>query len=163
MNQTSVMRRSMGTGTPGVHLRQAREARRLGQQDVALQLRLGRHVIDAIENDDYRKLPGQIFVRGYLRAYARLLDLSEEEIIQAFNHLDVAQSELAPLTPTYTSTYVGADEKPTTIQSNSAILRWFVCLAVLLMVIMLVKWFIIENPSINVEPHVKAFLALFYK
>ncbi|MFU8798094.1 MAG: helix-turn-helix domain-containing protein [Gammaproteobacteria bacterium] len=139
------MRRSMTNGAPGVHFREAREYRKLSQQDVALQLRLSPDVIDAIESDDYHKLPSQIFVRGYLRSYARLLNLSEEEIIDAFNQLDIAQSPLPPPTPTYISSSIG--EEGGRVPTKS-IFHWFIYLSILLAIILLAKWFIIENPSL---------------
>jgi cytoskeletal protein RodZ len=163
MNQDGVMplkqsrMPDMSMGLPGVHLRQARESRRLTQHDVALQLRLSSQVIDAIENDDYKKLPGQIFVRGYLRAYARLVHLPEEDIIQAFNHLEVGQQKTEPLVPSYTSAYA-YDGTPTTNQSSGKLLRWLIFLVVLLLIIMLVQWWVSENPSINLKAPLNSLL-----
>lgn len=66
---------------PGRHLREAREARKLTQAQVATQLRLQSRIIEALERDDYHALPGSTFVQGYLRSYARLLGLAENHIV----------------------------------------------------------------------------------
>jgi cytoskeleton protein RodZ len=68
-------------GGPGHHLREAREARKLTQAQVAMQLRLQTRIIEALERDDYHALPGSTFVQGYLRSYARLLGLAENHIV----------------------------------------------------------------------------------
>lgn len=60
---------------PGKRLRAAREARGLSREDVAGQLRLNERLIGALEEDDYAALPGPTFTTGYLRSYARLLEL----------------------------------------------------------------------------------------
>ena len=49
--------------------------------EVADHLRLGADVIEDLETDDYSRLPGSTFVKGYLRSYARLLDLDGEELV----------------------------------------------------------------------------------
>lgn len=70
---------------PGQQLRGAREARNLTPEAVARELHLSIATIKALEADDYGKLPHPTFVRGYLRNYARLLGLSESEILAAYS------------------------------------------------------------------------------
>jgi cytoskeleton protein RodZ len=150
-------KQDMSMGLPGVHLRQAREARRLTQADVALQLRLTTRVIDAIEHDDYKQLPGEIFVRGYLRGYARLVALSEDDIIQAFNRLDIAQQKMEPLAPAYTSSSYTYDET-SSHRSSGKLVHWLLFLVVLLILITLVQWWMSENPSINLPAQLNTLL-----
>ncbi|HEC13341.1 MAG TPA: DUF4115 domain-containing protein [Acidiferrobacteraceae bacterium] len=50
-------------------------------EDVASELRLSPRQISALEQDDYQALPGPTYVRGYLRNYARLVGLSETEVM----------------------------------------------------------------------------------
>ena len=69
---------------PGRQLRRAREARNLGIADVAATLRLSVATIDNLEQDRYDRLPPDTFVRGYLRAYGRILQLDAESLVQAF-------------------------------------------------------------------------------
>ena len=64
----------------------AREARGLSLEEVASQLCLGVELITALEKDDYESLPPPTFVGGYLRNYARLLGLPENDIIDGYRH-----------------------------------------------------------------------------
>jgi cytoskeleton protein RodZ len=57
---------------------------------VAARLRLDRRTVESIEIDDYRALPEPTFVRGYLRGYARLLDLPPGPIVEAYDRLGFA-------------------------------------------------------------------------
>lgn len=66
---------------PGKRLREAREARGLSREGVAAQLRLNVRLITALEEDDYDALPGATFTSGYLRSYARLLELPEDSFV----------------------------------------------------------------------------------
>ena len=75
---------------PGALLRAAREQTNLTVPDIAAQLRLGVHIIQAIEADKYEDLPqAPAFVRGYLRGYANLLSLPPEPIIEAYDRLKI--------------------------------------------------------------------------
>ena len=73
--------------SPGDYLRQARLAASLNIEDVAKYLHLRHNIIEAIENDDYHTLPASVFIKGYLRAYAKLLTLSGDIVISAFEQL----------------------------------------------------------------------------
>lgn len=75
---------------PGQRLRQARVDARLTVEDVARSLQLPARHIAAIERDDYEQLPAATYVRGYLRAYAQLLGMAPEGVIDSFNALPIA-------------------------------------------------------------------------
>lgn len=66
---------------PGAYIAAQREAAGLTQAQVGETLHLTLHYIRALENDEYRKLPGLTFVKGYFRAYARLLRIDESEVL----------------------------------------------------------------------------------
>jgi cytoskeleton protein RodZ len=90
------------TAGPGSTLRKERESLGVTLREVSETLNLSITVIQAIEADDYKKLPGPVFARGYIRAYARLLSLEPEPLLARSPGLDeagtggVARSE-APL------------------------------------------------------------------
>lgn len=67
------------TQLAGQQLASARKEKGLSQEDVAAELRLSVTYVKAIEADEYDRLPEATFVRGYVRNYARLLELSENE------------------------------------------------------------------------------------
>ncbi|MCP5142048.1 MAG: DUF4115 domain-containing protein [Gammaproteobacteria bacterium] len=70
---------------PGHRLRDARKLGNLDQSDIATQLNLDIATINALEKDDYSKMPPAVFVRGYLRAYAGMVGLPADDILASFD------------------------------------------------------------------------------
>lgn len=71
--------------SPGAQLRAAREAADLSVESFAAQTKLTVATLEALEADDFGALLEPVYVRGYYRKCARLLGLSEEELIAAYN------------------------------------------------------------------------------
>jgi cytoskeleton protein RodZ len=69
---------------PGVALAKAREAAEITQREVSDALNLPVTTIAAIEQDDRDRLPADVFTRGYIRAYARLLQIDPGPLVAAF-------------------------------------------------------------------------------
>src|SRR5438132_539472 len=86
---------------PGAQLRQARLDLKLAPEDVAHILHLSSRQIVALENDDYDKLPGPTYVRGYLRGYSQLLGLAAEPVVEIYNRVVASRKpvDLGKLTP----------------------------------------------------------------
>ncbi len=82
---------------PGLSLRQARERCRLSVASIADTLHLEPRVIEALEADDYSQLPPVTYVRGYLGAYARLVNLPVANVLQAFERVG-GEERSRPLT-----------------------------------------------------------------
>ncbi len=76
--------------TVGRKLWNARDEKGLDRQSVADQLHLRPGIIAAIEEDNHDALPGELFLKGYVRSYARLLGLDEESLLSDL------EGELAP-------------------------------------------------------------------
>ncbi|GGU70370.1 hypothetical protein GCM10009504_29440 [Pseudomonas laurentiana] len=70
---------------PGEILRQARENRGWSQAEVAHKLNLTVSSLNNLEAGAFDKLPGHTFARGYIRAYAKLLDMDQAALVQAFD------------------------------------------------------------------------------
>lgn len=70
---------------PGETLRAARESKNLTLSVVARQLNLSERSLVQIEAGDYSQLPGHTFARGYVRAYAKLLGLDQNRLVQQFD------------------------------------------------------------------------------
>lgn len=70
------------TKSPGALLQKLRLRNEWSIEDVASNLNLRTEVIAALEVDDYSQLPETTFIRGYIRAYARLLGIREEEVLE---------------------------------------------------------------------------------
>lgn len=81
---------------PGAALLAAREAAGLSRSQVARALNLEQSVVVALETDDVERLPEPAYVKGYLRAYARLLDLDAGALLEAYEGLGVPAPEVAP-------------------------------------------------------------------
>lgn len=69
----------------GTALRQAREARGLSQGDAAQALKLTLRQVEALESEQFERLPGAAFARGFLRNYARLVQLDPDPLIADFD------------------------------------------------------------------------------
>lgn len=70
---------------PGETLRQAREIKGWSVAEVAAQLNLTPQRLAQIEAGAFDKLPGATFARGYIRAYAKLLELDQNRLVVEFD------------------------------------------------------------------------------
>jgi cytoskeleton protein RodZ len=73
-------------GELGERLRQAREAKGMTLEQIEEITKIRRRYLQALEEEDYGQLPGDVFVRGFLRNYALALGLDPEEILAASGH-----------------------------------------------------------------------------
>ncbi len=69
---------------PGERFRAAREARGLSLSDVSEQIRIRSVYLAAIEEENWSAIGAPVYVRGFLRTYARFLGLDPEEVVSAF-------------------------------------------------------------------------------
>ena len=76
----------------GEKLRQAREDKGLTLGDVAEQTRISSLYLEAIENDDYKILPGGIFNKGFVKSYAKFVGINEQEALMDYQAV-LARSE----------------------------------------------------------------------
>ncbi|WP_194788978.1 RodZ domain-containing protein [Pseudomonas sp. UFMG81] len=72
---------------PGDVLRQAREKRDWSQAEVARKLNLTVSSLNNLETGAFDKLPGHTFARGYIRAYAKLMDMDQAPLVEAFDQI----------------------------------------------------------------------------
>ncbi len=77
----------------GEKLRQARDARGVTLSEVAEQTRISAHYLEAIEADDYRNLPGGIFNKGFVKAYAKYVGVDEQEALQDYAKIVAEQGD----------------------------------------------------------------------
>jgi cytoskeleton protein RodZ len=69
----------------GEEFRSAREARGLTLSDVGEQIHIRSVYLNAIENEDWKSIGAPVYVRGFIRTYARFLGLDAEEAVASFN------------------------------------------------------------------------------
>ena len=86
------------SAAPGARLARAREMQGLSVADVARQLKLSVAQVEALEAGQFDRLPGPVFVRGFIRNYARLVKLDPEELLQAAGE-SLPQQARRPETP----------------------------------------------------------------
>jgi len=65
----------------GEQLAAARESRGLSIVEIAQQLKLSPWQVEALESGDHKRLPSPVFVRGFIRNYARLVKLDAAELL----------------------------------------------------------------------------------
>lgn len=70
---------------PGETLRKARESRGWTIAEVAAQLNLTPQRLSQVEQGAFDKLPGHTFARGYVRAYAKLLEVDQNRLVLEFD------------------------------------------------------------------------------
>jgi cytoskeleton protein RodZ len=81
MSDAVESRAAAGGSSAGGRLRAAREAAGLSIDAVAQQLKLAPRQVRALEEDDWQRLPGRTFVRGFARNYARFVRLDPEAVL----------------------------------------------------------------------------------
>ena len=70
--------------TIGEQLRLAREGRGIPLREISDQTRISVHYLEAIETNDYKRLPGGIFNRSFVEAYARYVGYDEKEAVEGY-------------------------------------------------------------------------------
>jgi len=68
---------------PGSHLRYWRLARGLTLADVAKETKIRAAIVEQLENEDFRHLPADVYVRGFVALYGRLLGLDDPPTLAA--------------------------------------------------------------------------------
>lgn len=84
----------------GQMLREAREVRGLDIEQVASDLRLTSRQVQALEAEDFSALPEPTYVCGYVRNYARYLNLASDEIIARYPNLETLRPDRQPAVET---------------------------------------------------------------
>jgi cytoskeletal protein RodZ len=70
--------------TIGEQLRLAREERGVPLREVSDQTRISIHYLEAIEANEYNRLPGGIFNRSFVKAYARYIKYDEKAAVEGY-------------------------------------------------------------------------------
>ena len=134
-------------GRPGAVLAQAREAQSITTREVADALHLPIHVIDAIERGDKGGLPAYVFTRGYVRAYAKLMELDPDPLVTALSQ-EYGDEDLVPDKPNGTDeTLHTVNDIQHPVQLLQANLKWVAAGAVVLVVLLIVLWPAGDDPT----------------
>ena len=134
--------------TAGEQLRHTREQKNLSLADVASQLNLEARIIEAIEANDFESLPAATYARGYLRSYAKILNMDAEVMLAAYNNEAPDPPEIIP--EVKHSSQTSSSDKP---------VKAFTYLVSLTLVILLSAWlysnYLIDPAGKQVQGHVE--------
>lgn len=124
-------------------LAEARKAKGLSQEDVASQLFLTATMIRQIDEGQFQALGKTAYIRGYLRTYAKVVGLSEDTVVAAFNEIqqvEVDTTEVHELV-----------EEPVGVNrfTGPVVQTGLIGLALVLLVMLLV-WIFTDNEDANV-------------
>jgi cytoskeleton protein RodZ len=138
---------------PGQMLLQARNQLGLSQQDIGNRLNLRVILLANIEADIYDASLPETFNRGYLRAYAKLVNISVEDVLASYEMLSVAKIQCAEM-----QSFSNITEK----EAQNSRLMWVSYLIVALLIGSTVVWWVQEQgtnkkspsntPSSNISP-----------
>jgi len=115
---------------PGDRLQAARISNGLTLGDVANRMHLSESILSSLEENDFEDITAPIFVKGYLRAYARIVNVNEEDIIHQYN------SYYTDGDPPITSTSNTVPE----INADDARVKWVTWLVILGLIALLTLW-----------------------
>lgn len=79
----------------GRYLKKRRESRAMSVEEISRATRIPVVSIERLENDHFDDLPGEVFVRGFLKAYARAVALPMDEVLARYS----ASRRVAHVTP----------------------------------------------------------------
>jgi cytoskeleton protein RodZ len=102
--------------------------------DVSRQLNLGKPIITALETGDMDALPPAAFVRGYLRSYAKLLELDVDMLLGLLDGAGVSDPDITPVT-VLSSQRVSSDP----------LMRWMSVAVFFVLAVMVVIWWQTKN------------------
>jgi cytoskeletal protein RodZ len=85
----------MARGTFGERLKRERDLREVSAEELCKATRISPRFLDALENEQWDKLPGGVFGRGFVRTIARYLGLNEESLLAEYDAAHNSASETA--------------------------------------------------------------------
>lgn len=136
----------------GALLRKGREQLGLTQDEVAMELHLSRDLVFHLENESLAHLPGPTFVRGYIRAYAKLVQVDADAAITSFNSV-CGPAQPTNLTPNKQRTVIRqmkTHEKP---------MRWVSYMIFIGIVVLVLIWWSSHSESTGSKNETMAALA----
>ena len=141
----------MMAATIGEQLRLAREGRGIPLREISDQTRISVHYLEAIESNDYKRLPGGIFNRSFVKAYAKYVGYDEKEAVEGYARYMRDAGEHADdvvTTPLHSKVYT---DTPATRSPLLTVVLAIVILAVLTAVALsVVHW--VQRRSANLNP-----------
>ena len=124
---------------PGERLQAARIEKGLSLADVAKRMHLSANIVEAIEDNHFEEITAPIFVKGYLRAYARIVSLDEDDMIDQY--IDFYSGEDPPIS--------SISNVASELSVADARVKWTTYIVVLIIGVSLAAW--LWNKEQNAE------------
>ena len=137
----------------GKTLREAREAKGLTLAQVSDTTRISKAYLQAVEEDTYQKIPGEVFVKGVLRGYGNFLGLDGAKLVEQYKILaqgmrpeeaasfKIREATNVKITPTF------KPNEDTPQSSKNSLLTGLVVLVVLLLAVCAYYFMIVAKPA----------------
>ena len=71
----------------GAHLKSERELRGVTIDEVASKTKIHARYLHALENNQFEKLPGKVFINGFIRSMAKVIGADENELLSAYSDI----------------------------------------------------------------------------
>lgn len=117
----------------GETLKRERELRQISLREIAEATKINLRYLDALERDDFRHLPGGVFNKGFVRAYAQFIGIDPETMVTAYLDEENRQLSRASRASGGTTSTPEAEAPPRSLVGR----LWFVALVVILLVVVL--------------------------
>jgi cytoskeleton protein RodZ len=125
----------------GANFRKAREAAGLPLEKIAAETRISTRFLTAIENEAFHLLPGGIFNRGFIRAYAEYLGLDSNQAVADYDRMSATAQEA-------TDALRDVERAP----SRSSDWNLYLVAAAILVALMVAYYFVTRKPTTTERP-----------
>lgn len=137
--------------SPGQRLKSARESRHIEINDIARWLKLDAKLIKALEDDDDDRLPEPVFTAGYIRSYAKLVELAPDSLVKDFMKTHTPpEPEVVITEETVPDRLVKVAEAlpkrfSDAINSNNLNVKWAAAITAVIAVVGITSWFSLSH------------------
>jgi cytoskeletal protein RodZ len=125
----------------GANFRKAREAKGLPLEKIAAETRISTRFLTAIENEAFQSLPGGIFNRGFIRAYAEYLGLDSNQAVADYDRISSTVQEPSDVLR-------DAERRP----ARNSDWNLYIVAAVILLALMIAYYFVTRPPTDSTGP-----------
>lgn len=127
-------------GSFGDRLKKEREQRSISLDDISLSTKIGTRMLRALEEEKFEQLPGGIFNKGFVRAYARHVGLDEEQTLADYlEALGASRMQALPEAHAATKTEPAPDRRPVAYaggQQGVSEIPWGTLALILLLIVL---------------------------
>ena len=117
----------------GEALRRERELRQISLREISEATKINLRYLDALERDDFRHLPGGVFNKGFVRAYAQFIGIDPESMVMAYLEEEGRQQARASRVGGTAPHVAETAAPPRSVASR----LWFAALVVVLLLVLL--------------------------